>query len=160
DDVSGADAAIASAHASVSAAHRDLRSPLAGKVCPVGGPNGFIDSWHYPRPGGRLHLGVDMFAAHGTPLHAVADGVVDNVYTDSLGGLAVTMTDTGGDYYYYAHLSSASSRSGQRVRARDVIGAVGNSGNARGTPPHVHWEYHPGGGTPVNPTPLATALCR
>ncbi len=133
---------------------------LDGKVCPVGSPNGFIDSWGFPRPSGRTHEGVDMFAPYGTPLYAVADGVVARVYTNTLGGLAINLVDDDGTMYYYAHLSSASAQSGQRVSAGDVIGAVGTSGNARGTPPHLHWQHHPGGGEPVNPYPLAHALCR
>ena len=131
-----------------------------GKVCPIGTPNGFIDSWGFPRSGGRTHQGVDMFAAYGTPLYAVADGVIHRVYTNPLGGLAINLIDTDGNMYYYAHLSSASVTAGQKVRAGDVIGANGDSGNARGTPPHLHWQYHPGNGAAVNPYPLAYALCR
>jgi murein DD-endopeptidase MepM/ murein hydrolase activator NlpD len=131
-----------------------------GKTCPVAGPHGFIDSWGFPRSGGRTHKGVDMFAASGTPLVAVADGTVSRVYTNRLGGLSIDFVDARGDRYYYAHLASARAASGQRVRAGEEIGTVGQSGNARGTPPHLHWQYHPGGGAPVNPYALARALCR
>ena len=133
---------------------------IDGKVCPVGQPNGFIDSWGFPRSGGRTHQGVDMFAPYGTPLYAVADGVIYRVYNNSLGGLAINLIDTDGNMYYYAHLSSASVESGQKIGVGQVIGAVGTSGNAAGTPPHVHWQFHPGNGEPVNPYPLAYALCR
>jgi peptidoglycan LD-endopeptidase LytH len=131
-----------------------------GKTCPVGTPNGFIDSWGYPRSGGRGHQGVDMFAPMGTPLYAVAEGTIYRVYTNTLGGLAINLIDNAGDMYYYAHLSAAYVTSGQKVGTGQVIGAVGDSGNARGTPPHLHWQYHPGNGAPVNPYPLAHALCR
>ncbi|MPZ73523.1 MAG: peptidoglycan DD-metalloendopeptidase family protein [Nitriliruptorales bacterium] len=131
-----------------------------GKVCPVGQPNGFIDSWGFPRPGGRSHQGVDMFAPYDTPLFAVADGVIHRVYTNPLGGLAINLIDTDGNMYYYAHLASASAVTGQEVRAGDTIGTVGTSGNAAGTPPHLHWQFHPDNGPPVNPYPLAYALCR
>jgi murein DD-endopeptidase MepM/ murein hydrolase activator NlpD len=131
-----------------------------GRVCPIGAPNGFIDSWGFPRSGGRRHQGVDMFAVYGMPLYAVADGVVTRVFNNRLGGLSVDLVDDGGTRYYYAHLSAAHVSAGQRVRAGEVIAANGNSGNARTTPPHLHWQVHPGGGAPVNPYPLAAALCR
>ena len=131
-----------------------------GKACPVGTPNGFIDSWGFPRSGGRSHEGVDMFAPMGTPLYAVDDGTIWRVYNNSLGGLAINLIDESGTMYYYAHMSAAHVRSGQKVTSGQVIGAVGNSGNARGTPPHVHWQVHPGNDSPVNPYPLAQSLCR
>jgi murein DD-endopeptidase MepM/ murein hydrolase activator NlpD len=134
--------------------------PVDGRVCPIGGPNGFVDSWGYPRSGGRSHQGVDMFAAYGAPLYAVADGTIARVGTSALGGLALHLVDDAGDRYYYAHLSGVAVTEGQRVRAGEVVGGNGDSGNARGTPPHLHWEVHPGGGPPVNPYPLAVALCR
>ena len=133
---------------------------IEGRTCPVGTPNGFIDSWGFPRSGGRTHQGVDMFAPYGTPLYAVADGYIYRVYNNPLGGLAINLIDTDGNMYYYAHMSSAAVITGQKVRAGEVIGAVGTSGNAAGTPPHVHWQFHPGNGEPVNPYPLAYALCR
>jgi peptidoglycan LD-endopeptidase LytH len=131
-----------------------------GKVCPIGAPNGFIDSWGFPRSGGRRHQGVDMFAAYGMPLYAVSEGVIQQVGTNRLGGLYVNLIDLAGNRYYYAHLSAAHVVTGERVHAGQVIGANGDSGNARGTPPHLHWQYHPGNGPPVNPYPLARALCR
>lgn len=131
-----------------------------GRTCPVGRPNGFIDSWGFPRSGGRSHEGADMFAPYGTPLYAVADGVIYRVYQNPLGGLAINLIDNDGNMYYYAHMSSASVKSGQKIGMGQVIGAVGTSGNAAGTPPHVHWQFHPGNGAPVNPYPLAYALCR
>ena len=131
-----------------------------GKTCPVGTPNGFIDSWGFPRSGGRTHQGVDMFAPMGTPLYAVAQGTIWRVYTNTLGGLSINLIDDDGNMYYYAHLSAAYVESGQKVGTGQVIGAVGDSGNARGTPPHLHWQYHPGNGAPVNPYPLAHSLCR
>lgn len=130
-----------------------------GRVCPVGTPHGFTDTWGAPRSGGRSHQGVDMFAAHGTPLYAVEDGTV-RTSDSALGGVSVHVNGASGDAYYYAHMSTRAVVTGQRVRAGDVIGAVGNTGNARSTPPHLHFQYHPGGGGAVNPTPLATALCR
>lgn len=133
--------------------------PVDGKACPIGGPNGFTDTWHAPRPGGRKHLGVDMFAVHGMPVYAVADGTV-RVSTNRLGGLVVHLGSDDGDRYYYAHLDAVTVATGDRVAAGDIIAANGNTGNARSTPPHLHWQYHPGGGPAVNPYPLAQLLCR
>jgi murein DD-endopeptidase MepM/ murein hydrolase activator NlpD len=129
-------------------------------TCPLGQPNGFIDSWGFPRSGGRTHKGVDMFAAYGMPLVAAADGVVQRVFNNALGGLSVDLVDRAGNRYYYAHLSAAFVVPGQQVAVGQLLGANGNSGNARYTPPHLHWQFHPGGGGPVNPFPLAAALCR
>lgn len=141
-------------------ASRGQRLPAVdGMVCPVGAPHGFSDSWHAPRPGGRKHLGIDMFAMQGMPLYAVTSGTA-RVSSNRLGGLVIHLDADNGDRYYYAHLSAVSVSSGERVDAGDVIGANGNSGNARSTPPHLHWQYHPGGGQAVNPYPLARELCR
>lgn len=134
--------------------------PTGLMACPVGAPNGFIDSWGFPRSGGRLHQGVDIFAARGTPLYAATEGIIQRLTNDRLGGLAVHLLDDAGHRYYYAHLDGFAVTAGQRVRAGDVIGVVGNTGNARTTPPHLHWQYHPENGPPVNPYLLARALCR
>lgn len=132
---------------------------IDGKACPVGAPNAFSDSWGAPRSGGRSHQGVDMFAAHGTPLYAVEAGTI-RTSDNSLGGISLHLTGVSGASYYYAHLSERIVVTGDRVEAGQVVGAVGNTGNAISTPPHLHFEYHPGSGAPVNPTPLVTALCR
>lgn len=129
-------------------------------ACPLGQPNGFTDSWGFPRSGGRTHKGVDMFASYGMPVYAAADGVVRRVFNNTLGGLSIDLVDGLGHRYYYAHLSAAYVTDGQQVAAGDLLAANGNSGNAISTPPHVHWQFHPNDGQPVNPFPLAAALCR
>lgn len=129
-------------------------------TCPLGQPNGFIDSWGFPRSGGRTHKGADMFAAYGMPIFAAADGYIRRVFNNRLGGLSVDLVDTLGNRYYYAHLSATYVTSGQSVQVGQLIAANGNSGNAISTPPHLHWQFHPGDGGPVNPFPLAAALCR
>lgn len=133
---------------------------LAAMACPVGQPHGFSDSWHAPRSGGRAHMGVDIFASRGRPILAAADATVRRVWRNNLGGLAIDLVDDRGDRYYYAHLAAAHVSGGQRVTAGQHIADTGNSGNARSTPSHLHWQYHPGDGEAVNPFPLASTLCR
>lgn len=129
-------------------------------TCPLGQPNGFIDSWGFPRSGGRTHKGADMFAAYGMPIFAAADGHIRRVFNNRLGGLSIDLVDTLGNRYYYAHLSATYVTSGQSVQVGQLVAANGNSGNAIATPPHLHWQFHPADGGPVNPFPLAAALCR
>ncbi|MEO2109220.1 MAG: M23 family metallopeptidase [Actinomycetota bacterium] len=76
------------------------------------------------------------------------------------GGLTVNLHDVAGNRYYYAHLDSVGVLDGQAVEAGQILGGAGTSGNAAGTPPHLHWQVHPGGGGPVDPFPLPNALCR
>jgi murein DD-endopeptidase MepM/ murein hydrolase activator NlpD len=120
-----------------------------GYVCPVGGPVRFINDWGFPRSGGRTHKGLDMFASIGTPLLAPRDGVTNRItYTDTgLGGITVRMVDDDGIYWYLTHLSAVAPGvvPGQRVVAGQVLGATGNTGNARYTPPHLHAQRHQGG---------------
>lgn len=116
-------------------------------VCPLLG-SGYGDSWGAPRSGGRRHQGVDMLAPTGSPLMAVVSGYVNQV-TNALGGIALQLFGDNGTRYYYAHLSAYEGVSGW-VPQGQVIGYVGDSGNAVGTP-HLHFEIHPGGGIPVNP---------
>lgn len=98
----------------------------------------------------RKHLGNDLFAPTGTPLLAVDNGTV-RFATDPLGGNVANLYADDGTRYYYAHLSRYEGVSGRRVRAGDVIGYVGTTGNAQGTPPHTHFEVHPGNGPAINP---------
>lgn len=119
------------------------------RIFPVAGGAGFTNDWAEPRSGGRSHLGNDLFAPEGTPLLAVDDGEI-RFGTDPLGGNIANLYANDGTRYYYAHLIGF--EGGRRmVRAGDVIGYLGRTGNAVGTSPHVHFEVHPGGGAAVNP---------
>jgi murein DD-endopeptidase MepM/ murein hydrolase activator NlpD len=129
-------------------------------VCPVAGAVSFSDSWGAPRSGGRSHKGVDMIAARGVPIVAVYSGRVHRLSNSSLGGKSVYFYSDAGDLYYYAHLDNFGDISaGQSVPAGYVLGYNGSTGNAPSYLPHLHWEYHPGGGAAVNPYPLARELC-
>jgi murein DD-endopeptidase MepM/ murein hydrolase activator NlpD len=128
-----------------------------GLVCPVQGPVSFVDSWHDPRPGGRLHEGVDLMAPSGTPNVAVVSGSV-TMKSGGASGNGVTLQGDNGDEYRYYHLSAY--EGGARTVAQgEVIGYTGNTGDASGGAPHTHFEIHPGGGGPVNPYPTARAIC-
>ncbi|HEX9848651.1 MAG TPA: peptidoglycan DD-metalloendopeptidase family protein [Acidimicrobiia bacterium] len=128
-------------------------------ICPfTPGRTSFIDSWGFPRPGGRTHKGVDMFAARGEPTYAVQSGRV-TVSTNSLGGSVIYLRADTGHTYYYAHLDGWAVGNGAHVDQGNVIGYNGNSGNARFTSPHLHFEIRPNGGAPVNPYPTVRAAC-
>ncbi|MGH9179172.1 MAG: peptidoglycan DD-metalloendopeptidase family protein, partial [Acidimicrobiales bacterium] len=123
---------------------------------PVGGRATFSDDWWFPRfvPALHLHEGTDIFAPYGTPARSPATGVLEQTF-GLVGGLAVYVRQPDGTYFYLAHLSryEAGQVSGQTVQAGDVVGYVGDSGNARGGAAHIHFEIHPKGGGPVNPKP-------
>lgn len=138
-------------------------------VCPVPGGS-FIDDWHFPRSGGRLHKGNDIFAERGTPVLAVADGVVRRVNRvdrwepgsgSGLGGKTVSITTDERTYWYYAHLDSVADgvEVGAAVEAGEQLGTVGTTGNARSTPPHLHIGRYVDGG-PQNPYPVIDPACR
>ena len=96
--------------------------------------------------GKRSHEGVDIFAPRGTPVVAPTDGYISRVGTNTLGGKVVWMKDTRrGHSYYFAHLDSQMVHSGMRVRQGHVLGLVGNTGNARRTPPHLHFGIYQSG---------------
>lgn len=131
-----------------------------GLACPVPGGR-FTNDWGFPRSGGRTHQGNDVFAPTGSPAVAIEDGVIDkgNYSPRGLGGITLWLSGDSGTRYYYAHNDYNIAAIGQRVRAGEQIAAVGRTGNAASTPPHVHFEVHPGGGRAVNPYPLLTTLC-
>lgn len=114
---------------------------------PVAGAAWWTDDWHAPRSGGRLHQGLDIFAPFGTPIVASADGVISQKAVGSLCGLGIEITDAQGVEYYHCHLSAyvEGVEIGTTVKVGQVIGYIGNSGNAISTPPHVHFEFQPGG---------------
>jgi len=128
-----------------------------GKACPVAGPVSFIDSWGYPRSGGRSHQGVDMMADYGTPVVAITAGTITySGYGGSAGNWQI-LSGSDGNTYWYMH-NQQNMVNGGSVRAGQQIATVGDTGNAVGIP-HLHFEFHPGGGAAVNPYPLAASVC-
>ena len=128
-----------------------------GKACPVAQPHSFIDSWGYPRSGGRTHEGVDIMASYGTPVYAIVSGAITYAgYGDSAGNWQI-LSGSDGNTYWYLH-NQSNIVTGGGVQAGQQIATVGDTGNATGVP-HLHFEYHPGGGGPVNPYPLVAAIC-
>lgn len=129
---------------------------LAGPF-PVAGHAWWTDDWHALRcvPTPHLHQGIDIFAPRGTPLVAAAGGTVSQAGNAGAAGLSVEITDANGTQYFYAHLDGFAPglRVGARVSVGDVLGFVGDTGNARGTSPHVHLEVQPWG-SPVPPKPF------
>ncbi len=127
----------------------------ASLAFPVAGKNtGAIrSSFGDSRDGGRRrHHGVDIFADRGTPALAAANGVVSRVRNGGLGGKTVWIRDNDGHSLYYAHLDRQLVRRGMRVSVGDTVGLVGNTGNARSTPPHLHFGIYQNG--PTDPFPF------
>ena len=124
------------------------------QVCPVAGPNSFVDSFGWPRDG-HTHQGIDLISPFGTPVVAAHPGTV-SYGSSSSGGLQAYVNGSQG-YSFYAHLSSFSAAFGS-VSAGTVIGYVGSTGNA-GSVNHLHFEWHPGGGAAVNPYLMLQAVC-
>lgn len=148
----------AAAAARVRSASRTSFAATGDWMCPVQGARAFTDDWGDPRGGGRRrHQGTDILAARGTPVVAPVSGTVRPA-SSANGGLSFYLNGSDGIEYFGAHLDSYSGRRGA-VRQGDVIGTVGTSGNARGGPPHLHFEMHPGGGAPVNPYPTVRRYC-
>lgn len=156
----GASARTASAHS----APRALDGSEV--VMPVVGvnPEDLYDSYRTARSGGRTHLALDLFAPRGTPVVAITDGVLESVGTNGLGGNALWLRSETGRYaFYYAHLDAFAEglRAGLPVARGDTLGTVGTTGNARGTPPHLHLQMvlRAGGReTPLNPYGLLRFL--
>jgi len=115
------------------------------------------DTWHAPRGIDRKHEGQDIFAPLGTPIYSATAGYIYNVGEDNLGGHTVSVIGAGGRVYYYAHLDSYAPQiaGGDPVTTRTVLGYVGSTGNAVGTPPHLHFGVYTTSGA-INPLPLLT----
>jgi murein DD-endopeptidase MepM/ murein hydrolase activator NlpD len=125
-----------------------LATPALGGgpyVFPVYGPVDFSDTFGAARADVSWHHGDDIFAPLGSPILAVADGTVFSVGWNRIGGNRLWLRDREGNYFYYAHLAAFSTLAveGAHVRAGDVLGFVGNTGDAAGTPYHLHFEVHP-----------------
>jgi murein DD-endopeptidase MepM/ murein hydrolase activator NlpD len=127
-----------------------------GIVCPIRGIVSFIDSWGFPRHQGP-HKGVDLMAATGTPNVAVVGGDV-TFKSGGISGLGASLQGDDGNLYYYFHLSAFEGEA-RHVAQGDVIGYVGNTGDAQYTAPHTHFEVHPGGDAAVNPYPSVRPVC-
>lgn len=127
-------------------AENSLPNPVPGQ--------GLTDTWGAARSQGRTHEGIDIFAARGTPIQSTTPGIVSKVGNNNLGGRVVVVVGPGGAGHYYAHLEDyADIAPNDWVEAGDVIGYVGDSGNAKGTPPHLHYGIYINGSA-VNPYPL------
>lgn len=124
---------------------------------PIAGVATFVHDWYFPRwgPGFRFHMGTDVFAPHGTPVRSPVDGTITSG-SGSLGGLFVKVFQPDGTYFYMAHLSGLAEgfTEGMAVQTGDIVGYVGDSGNARGGAPHVHLGIYTPGGEATDPKPI------
>ena len=134
---------------------------------PVAGPNSWTDTWGAPRPGGRTHQGTDIFADKGTPVVAAAAGQIARIGEGERAGRYIVIRHDDGWTTHYLHLDNdtpgtddgsggapaAGIVTGARVEPGDVIDFVGDSGNAEGTSPHLHFELHRPDGIAINPAP-------
>jgi murein DD-endopeptidase MepM/ murein hydrolase activator NlpD len=139
-----------------------LFSPLngTGLQMPVVGikPRDLYDSWHASRDGGRRkHKGIDIFAPKGTAIVAVTNGVISYIGEQPKGGNCLWLTNEDGASFYYAHLDrwAPGLYEGMEVRSGDLLGYVGNTGNAKSTPPHLHFAVNENDEM-VNPYPILT----
>ncbi len=126
-----------------------------GWLCPVPGAS-FFNDWGFPRSGGRTHEGNDLFAPRGTPVLAPVSGIVRQV-VGSIGGNQFVLEGDDGVRYIGSHLDRFGADG--RVHAGEVIGYVGDSGNAYGSRTHLHFEVHPDDGPAVNPYPALAKAC-
>jgi murein DD-endopeptidase MepM/ murein hydrolase activator NlpD len=113
------------------------------------------DTWAAVRGTDRRHEGQDIFAARGTPILSATRGIIYKIGENNLGGQTVSVIGSGGRIYYYAHLDSYARgiEVGDPVTTRTVLGYVGTTGNAQGTPPHLHFGVYTLTGA-INPLPL------
>ena len=112
------------------------------------------DTWHASRPPNRRHEGIDIFAKRGTPVLAATEGIVLRLDETPIGGKVVWVMGPGGQRHYYAHLDGFGAvEQGERIEAGTLLGYVGNTGNAKSTPPHLHYGVYAAEGA-INPYPL------
>ena len=133
---------------------RPLKMPVSGLAA-----RDARSSWHAPRSGGRKHEGIDLFAKKGTPVISATRGEIWRIGTDRLGGNVVTVLGDGPALYYYAHLDDWADGLyvGRRIENGTPLGLVGNTGNARTTPSHLHFGVYRVGwwrSRAVDPAPL------
>jgi murein DD-endopeptidase MepM/ murein hydrolase activator NlpD len=115
-------------------------------------PNQITDSWNSLRSGGRRHQGVDIFAPRNRNIRTPLAGVIGFLGQNSLGGNVVWLIGPRGYYHYFAHLEKFGDvRIGQWVQAGHIMGTVGDSGNAKGTPTHLHYGIYTFFGKAINP---------
>lgn len=134
------------------------RQPVTNELpVPVYGvrTSAITDTWNASRSNGRSHEGTDIFAERGTPIFSATRGYVTELNIGDRGGKNVMVVGPGGRFYYYAHLEKIANgiQRGRKVTKDTVIGFVGNSGNASGTPPHLHFGIYPEMWEAVNPYP-------
>lgn len=135
-------------------AFRLLRQPAPAHLpSPIEGAS-LIESWGSPRSGGRGHQGIDVFAPRNTPIRSTTPGIVVTVGQNDLGGRIVRVFGPGGEWHYYAHLERYGDiHPGQRIAPGQIVGYVGDSGNARGTPTHLHYGIYRWRGGAMDPYP-------
>jgi murein DD-endopeptidase MepM/ murein hydrolase activator NlpD len=127
-------------------------------VFPVGGPTRIGSPFGAARPQGA-HQGNDLFADFGTPVVAVADGMIAHVGSLPISGNRLWLYADSGDQFFYAHLATfaPAAVNGRHVSKGTVLGYLGNTGDAEPTPPHLHFEIHPNGGDAIDPNPFLVA---
>jgi len=136
----------------------DYAFPLAPDAQYNGGRYTYSDTWQAHRDGSsRWHQGADIMADTGTPAYAVVTGKIIFVGTGSNSGLYFKLEAENGDYFSYMHMDTIDVSEGDEVTVGQKLGTVGYTGNASASAPHIHFEYHPGGGSAVNPFPY---LCQ
>ena len=132
-------------------------TPPAHLPVPVRGvaPRQLSNTWGSPRPEGRRHQGIDIFASRGREVVSTTTGIVATVGTSRRGGNIVRILGPGGQWHYYAHLQSFGRiHVGQVIVRGTVLGYVGDTGNAKGTPPHLHYGIYRFRGGAINPYPI------
>jgi murein DD-endopeptidase MepM/ murein hydrolase activator NlpD len=141
-----------------------LHGPPAGAVCPVHAKLNVLSEFGACRDGcARRHKGIDLGGPEGTPVQAVTSGRIIRAHMrdgEALGGITLTLRGADGTTYFYAHHRRNLVSKGAKVAKGQRIALVGHTGNARTTPPHLHFEIHPGGGAAIDPAAKIRRWCR